>query len=306
MALTRLVSVHNATVGATAIARPVRASASTSRQAIESRSDGLVDPHNVDHGPWDIRTRIEAEDPTIIPTVSALTFPLAITGTGRVINTATFSKFTQTYGVLIGVSLTLEELQAASVAFDFVSQGSPASTVLSNELAWASASAPTSTSRRTAVRFAATGHSFTPDGGGGVTILGLRRLTWNAQANGLVLNASPGVIVIDGVDFFGWRISGQMTFSNLEITSSLSAAEYLASLIRGTLVVRTRMSGISTDATPPTDQAWTIARMKFTDTDENLQSRQVAGVTVNYEAVQLAANGTEVPLASMLAVDAAA
>jgi len=299
MASERLISVYAQKIGTTDIGRPIDASYRATRQKIESRSDGTLGPHGRDRGPWAISCSLGCEDPTAVPTVLALSYPLAVEAAGRLVNAGAYRKFAVAHGVLTGFALNLAELAAGDVRFDLQNQGLNASTALSDELTVAAGSAPPGTSRHGTIRFAKTGHSFTPDGGDAVTIPGITRLSYTARAD-VRAGADTGSAVIDELDIFGWLISGSLTFGDMSITSELSLAEYLATLCTGTLVVQLALTGKTTDQTPPTDKVFTFARIKFDDPDERLTSRQEGVATANFDALLLDAEGAEMTIAQMI------
>ena len=165
--------------------------------------------------------------------------------------------------------------------------------------------AHTATLRRGTIRFNKTGNSFTPDGGGAITIPGLESLTWNAQAI-MQLGADTGSVFMDELNIMGFNITGSLRFGDKSLTSSLTLADYLGTLARGTLVVRMHLSGKTTVATPPTDKVFTLQRIKFADSSQQLQSRQRSPGEIAFSAIMFASDGTPMTLAQMLTVADAA
>jgi len=104
------------------------------------------------------------------------------------------------------------------------------------------------------------------------------------------------------LDIFGWLINGTLAFGDMSITDNLSLAEYLATLGQGTLVLRMHLTGKTMDAAPATDKNFTFQRIKFDDPDERLQSRADGKAVASFDALTLAADGTELGIADMISV----
>lgn len=297
MALEQLVDCFNAKIGSTAIARGGSFDRRITQEDIVVASDAVDGDYSIDDGPVDIACSLDAQDPLIVPTVLALSFPLAVEATGRLKTTTTYRKHGVAHGLLTGVDMTITDKAPGSCRFDFRNRAVSASNTIDDEAPTAAGSAPTLVSRATTIRIVS--GSFTPAGGSAIPILGLSQVTWRAQA---MLNqevVTPGSGFIDAVDVCGWRLSGGLTVSDTALATLLSALQNLGNQIRGTLAVVCRVSGQAEAASPPANQTLTWICAKLKNPSESLKSKSDAAGNLVFNQI-LRDGATLKTLAQML------
>jgi len=283
MAVETLVDCFNASIGATSIARPTTFDRMITQEEIVSASDAVSGDYSIDDGPYDIRASLAAQDPLVVPTVAALSFPAAVEATGRLKGTSTYRTHGIARGVLTGIQMDLVDRQAGSCRFDFINSADSASDTLDDEAPTTTGSAPSLVSRATTIRILSA--TFTPTGGVASPIYGITRVTWNAAA---IVNAnlvSPGSNFVDAVDVAGWRITGRIELLDTSLSESLSAAEALAASVRGTLAVSCRVSGQAEAASPPADVTVTMNLLKFRNPRESLATKADGTVSLDFNAI---------------------
>lgn len=297
MAYQSIVDCYGTAIGAVPIARGGTFRRQVSRPAIESAGGYVGGLHSIDRGPYSIVAQLDAQDPLIVPTVAALTWPAAVTASGRVKAAATYQSLGVANAVLSQVSMTFDDKAAGACSFAFRTRA--ASTSLATEAPTAVAATPTGVARATTVRILSA--TFTPVGGSPISVPGITRLTWQAQPTLMGDNMAPGSDYEDAVDNGGWRITGSVDGLDRQIVSSLPMPLYLGGLARGTLALVCRASGQDEAASPPANQTITFNYLKFHDTDESLRSKQDAAGSLQFD--QLLRTGvTPLALSAMIAV----
>lgn len=300
MALTTLVDVSTAKIGATVIARPESAEFSIEDNTIESASDAVFGAYEQDITYYDLKASINAQDPMSIPTIAAITAAGEIAATGQLANAATFQTIKLAHGVLIGIGMDLNDNQVGKVRYDLQNRAASATATVANEYSAVSGSAPSLVVRRNSIRLKGASSTFTPDGGAAVTLEGLGKVTWNAQAQ-VLAEPSSGSLLVDQLTILGWKISGSIAFSDKTILSAQGLAARLAVACRGTLVVTCRQTGFAGESAVA-DATITMQRIKFGRAGEGLRTRGTGSGDLQFNGILRAAAGTLMTLAEMISV----
>lgn len=300
MALEMIVDCYDTYIGATQIARGGSFRRRISRPPITAAGDFVGGDFSIDRGPWSIAGELQAQDPLIVPTVAALSGPQAVKATGRIKAGSTYRYLGIARAILTAVSMEVSDNAPGTASFSFRNRAATGiGTTLAAEAPTSAASTPTTSTRSGTVKILSA--TFTPTGGAAVTLPGVTKVSWRAQAIEMGKPQAAGSDFEDAVDLGGWRISGSIDLDDMEIVSSLPMPLYLASLVRGSFAFVCRASGQDESGSPPANKTITLPYLKFHDTDEGLATKGDTTASVQFD--QLLRNGaTPLALSQMIAV----
>jgi hypothetical protein len=285
MSLEQLVDCFNAVIGATSIGKAQTFSRRLTRTVIASRGDAVAGDFSRDGGVAGLSAELNAQDPLILPTVLALSFPQAVYCTGRLKNAATYRKMGVLNAILTGFGMQLRDNQAGSCSFGFRNRfpvDSVWPTALATQMPTAAGIAAANVERQTIVRILSD-CTFTPDGGSPVSLPGIAEVTLSGRAMLASAMSSPASLYEDAVDVLGWSIDGSITLLDQEIVSSLLLNATLQGQYRGTLAISCRPAGYS--EAEVSDTVISIAGVGFFDNSDSLATKDDAGGTVGFDVL---------------------
>lgn len=311
---TRLVDLSNAAAGSVTLDVPTEGGYEVTAEEIRSGGDSTVGDEQIDKGPFDLTSDLAAEDPLSVPLMLALgSTAVEVTASGRVAGNSTTQEFAVVHGVLIGVSLNLNEDKSGTVAYKFRNRGLTGTSAmtplaaLAQELKLGTGTAREQAVRGRIIQFAA-GAVFTPwNTSIDPVALSLAALSLNADAQ-VAVDKDTGELVITQVDITGWRYGGSLTLKDQTIiaTSGLSTSDYLAALGRGTLTVPIKMAGQGA-AVPPVNQILTAASVEFVSSRGRLRAGVNYGSNeTRFNCIPRSALGAVLTPAEMITFAAAA
>ncbi|HUT12914.1 MAG TPA: hypothetical protein VMY42_20630 [Thermoguttaceae bacterium] len=302
MALELLVDCNNMAIGAIPIARPETAEFPIEPNELEAASNAVFGPYENDTTFYTLRAVLTAQDPLIVGTVAALTDAQVVSAEGQLANTATYRKLGLQHGVLTSLNLDIVDNQQGRTRFEFLNRAPSPTATIADEYAGVAGSAPTLVDRKGTIRIIAASSAFTPDGGSPITLDGLQRLNWQATAilaDG-DMRSSPGALLVDQVTIAGWRVLGTIGFGDKSLATTQTLAAQLAVAVRGTLVVRVRLTGFAGESPAPTDYLITMQRIKFGRMGESLRTKQPGSGDLGFSAILRAANQSLLGLGDMI------
>lgn len=301
-----LVDCTHADIGTAVIGAPTEAGYEHKAEELSSGGDDMAGNQVIDSGAIDITCNVAGEDPLSVPVVLTAAgggAALAVSASGRKAGTSTFGKFSVAHGVLVGVDLSIQDGQSGTVKYDFQNRAAGDSTELSDELSFITGLDRAVATRGRTIRFAQTGHAFTPDGVSAVNLLSLLGITWRMQPSQKAAKPNGGSRFVDRVDVLGWKLSGQAIIGDEQISVDglLAIGNYLCTLGRGTLAVVLEMAGSTDGGTAPPNQIGTFERVRFTGCSGGRKhGADYNQATINFNAVLRTALGVAMTPAQML------
>jgi hypothetical protein len=262
-----------------------------------SNGDFVGGDFSIDRGPWSITGDMSAQDPLAVPLVAALSGTQLVQGVGRMKAGVSFTAIGIAHALVNSLGMDIADNAAGNATFGFKNRAN-ASTTLALEAPTALVSAPTvANTRATTIKILSA--VFTPVGGNAITVPGVTRFSFKADAIEMGDAMAPGSEFEDATDFGGWRISGSIDHKDFEIGSSVSMSEALAGALRGTLVLTCRVSGQDEAATPPANVVLTFNHLKFHDLSESFATKGDGSASIQFDQL-LRTGATPLPLSSMI------
>ena len=272
-----LVDCFNCAVGEQQIARGVSFQRQYRFERLTSQSEAGPGDHSDDKGACDISCRIEAQDPLILPTILALTYPQLVGASGKVKGGTTYNRWRVLHAMLNEFSLSIEDGRPGTCSFGFRNRATrgTAYTVANRKIEMpnaVTAVGPIVPTLPTTIRILS--GSFTPLGGGATSLDGITRLTLSGRARESGEVSWPGAEFVDDLHYDAWEITGTVDFKDKTLTNGELVADYLGSLLRGTLTVVCKPTGSSEGAV--TNRTITIGQMDFSEGADNLRTKDDA------------------------------